>query len=156
MTDEPMNASTGILRGMSNVSYWAADHDAATAWYTELLGMPPYFQMPGYAEWRVGDYGHELGLIDARYAPQPVSDVPGGAVLNWHVDDIRVALDRLLELGASLREEVRERGEGFTTAAVLDPFGNVLGVMTNPHYLQVLADATTDGEAARAGHPADL
>jgi len=115
----PMNAPTGILRGMSNVSYWAADHDAATAWYTDLLGMAPYFQMPGYAEWRVGDYGHELGLIDARYAPQPTADAPGGAVLNWHVDDIQVALDRLLELGATMREEVRERGEGFTTAAVL-------------------------------------
>ena len=149
-----MKAPTGILRGMSNVSYWAEDHDAATAWYTELLGIEPYFRMPGYVEWRVGDYGHELGLIDARYSPTPLTGAPGGAVLNWHVDDVRVALKRLLELGAMMREELRERGEGFTTAAVVDPFGNVLGVMTNPHYLQVLADATPDGEAARAGHPA--
>ena len=29
--------------------------------------------------------------------------------------------------------------EGFVTAAVVDPFGNVLGVMTNPHYLEILA-----------------
>ena len=149
-----MEEPTGILRGMSNVSYWAEDHEAAVAWYTELLGMEPYFRMPGYVEWRVGDYGHELGLIDARYSPAPVPDAPGGAVLNWHVDDVRVALARLLELGAMMREELRERGAGFTTAAVVDPFGNVLGVMTNPHYLQVLADATPDGAAARAGHPA--
>ena len=149
-----MEEPTGILRGMSNVSYWAEDHEAAVAWYTELLGMEPYFRMPGYVEWRVGDFGHELGLIDARYSPAPVPDAPGGAVLNWHVDDVRVALARLLELGAMMREELRERGAGFTTAAVVDPFGNVLGVMTNPHYLQVLADATPDGEAARAGHPA--
>jgi len=150
-----MKTPTDLLRGMSNVSYWAEDHEAAVAWYTELLGMEPYFRMPGYVEWRVGDYGHELGLIDARYSPAPVPDAPGGAVLNWHVDDVRVALARLLELGAMMREEIRERGEGFTTAAVVDPFGNVLGVMTNPHYLQVLADATPDGEAARAGHPAE-
>ena len=26
------------------------------------------------------------------------------------------------------------RGEGWRTAAVVDPFGNVLGVMTNPHW----------------------
>ena len=25
------------------------------------------------------------------------------------------------------------------TAAVVDPFGNVLGIMHNPHYLEVLA-----------------
>lgn len=116
--------------------------------------MEPYFRMPGYVRWRVGDYGHKLGLIDARYSPAPLPDAPGGAVLNWHVDDVRVALTRLLELGAMMREELRERGEGFTTAAVVDPFGNVLDVMTNPHYLQVLADATPDGEADRAGHPA--
>jgi hypothetical protein len=29
-------------------------------------------------------------------------------------------------------------GEGFVTAAVVDPFGNVLGVMYNPHYLEVV------------------
>jgi catechol 2,3-dioxygenase-like lactoylglutathione lyase family enzyme len=146
--------ATGPLRGMCNVSYWAADHAAATAWYTTLLGMEPYFQMPGYAEWRVGDYGHELGMIDAAYSPTPLADAPGGAVLNWHVDDVRRTLDRLLGMGATMREEIRDRGEGFVTAAVVDPFGNVLGVMTNPHYVQVLADATPDGEKARAGEPA--
>jgi predicted enzyme related to lactoylglutathione lyase len=116
--------------------------------------MEPYFQMPGYAEWRVGDYGHELGLIDAAYSPTPLADAPGGAVLNWHVDDVRGTLDRLLGMGATMREEIRDRGEGFVTAAVVDPFGNVLGVMTNPHYVQVLSDATPDGEKARAGEPA--
>jgi hypothetical protein len=27
---------------------------------------------------------------------------------------------------------------GFITAAVVDPFGNVFGVMQNPHYLEML------------------
>ena len=31
-----------------------------------------------------------------------------------------------------------ENGD-FITAAVVDPFGNVLGVMHNPHYLEVQA-----------------
>jgi hypothetical protein len=32
-----------------------------------------------------------------------------------------------------------ERGtEGFVTATVVDPFGNILGVMHNPHYLDML------------------
>ena len=30
------------------------------------------------------------------------------------------------------------RGGGFITASVVDPFGNVLGIMYNPHYLDVL------------------
>jgi hypothetical protein len=27
------------------------------------------------------------------------------------------------------------------TAAVVDPFGNVLGIMYNPHYLEILASS---------------
>ncbi|MBI4049018.1 MAG: VOC family protein, partial [Devosia nanyangense] len=30
-------------------------------------------------------------------------------------------------------------GEGFVGAAVLDPFGNIVGLMYNKHYLEVLA-----------------
>lgn len=33
---------------------------------------------------------------------------------------------------------------GFVTAAVTDPFGNVLGIMRNPHYVEILEGATPD------------
>lgn len=36
-------------------------------------------------------------------------------------------------------EPITRRGEGFVTASVVDPFGNVFGIMHNPHYLAVLA-----------------
>ena len=35
---------------------------------------------------------------------------------------------------------VTEHGSGFVTASVIDPFGNVLGVMTNVHYLDMLGE----------------
>ncbi|BDZ46865.1 VOC family protein [Naasia aerilata] len=126
-----------MLRGLANVSFFAADLEEAGRWYTELLGFEPYFSVPGYLEFRIGDYAHELGIIDARYAP-PGPGEPGGAIAYWHVDDVRSTLDRLTELGASVREPIRERGHGFVTASVVDPFGNVLGVMQNPHYLEIL------------------
>jgi hypothetical protein len=86
-----------------------------------------------------GDYGHELGLIDSRYAPASSAPGPGGALLYWHVDDVAAALERLLSMGAKQYEALTRRGEeGFVTASVVDPFGNVLGVMCNPHYLEVL------------------
>jgi len=34
-----------------------------------VLGIEPYFTRPGYAEFGIGDYQHELGIIDRRYAP---------------------------------------------------------------------------------------
>jgi predicted enzyme related to lactoylglutathione lyase len=127
-----------MLRGMATVNYFAEDHEAAKRWYSELLGVEPYFNRPGYAEFRIGDYQHELGIIDSKYAPGE----PGtsGVILYWHVDDLDATLDRLKELGATEYEGRKERGPGFTTASVVDPFGNILGIMSNVHYLQVLGE----------------
>ena len=127
------------LRGVATISLWAEDLEAAKRWYTELLGVEPYFQRPGYCEFRVGDYQHEIGLIDSKYAPGGRPAGPGGAVVYWHVDDVEGTVKRLLSLGAAEYEPVTERGPGFVTASVVDPFGNILGVMYNRHYLEVLA-----------------
>ncbi|GGS97912.1 glyoxalase [Planobispora rosea] len=133
-----------MLRGPATVNFWADDLEAARKWYAELLGVEPYFERPGggqpaaYYEFRIGDYQAELGLIDRRYAPPNASAAPGGVVLHWHVDDVQAALERLLAMGATPYMPLTERGAGFVTASVVDPFGNVLGVMYNPHYLEVL------------------
>ncbi|AEA28010.1 VOC family protein [Pseudonocardia benzenivorans] len=129
-----------MFRGLSTVSFYTDDLAAARAWYTELLGVEPYFafppapQPPAYIEFRIGDDEDELGFVDRRWAPAGASAAPGGAVVFWHVDDLEAAVARLLELGATEYEPVTPRGSGFVTASVVDPFGNVLGVMTNPHF----------------------
>ncbi|WP_328786929.1 MULTISPECIES: VOC family protein [unclassified Streptomyces] len=134
-----------MLRGFATINFWADDLEAATAWYTELLGIAPYFERPGYAEFRIGDYQHELGIVDRRYAPPAAAKDPGGAVAYWAVDDLPAVRARLLDLGATEYQPVTAHGDaGFVTAAVTDPFGNVLGIMRNPHYLEVLEGATPD------------
>lgn len=55
-------------------------------WYSEILGMEPYFNVPGYSEFRLGDYQHELGIIDGKYVPKNASKEIGGAIAYWHVD----------------------------------------------------------------------
>jgi predicted enzyme related to lactoylglutathione lyase len=130
------------LRGMATVSFWADDLPAARTWYSDLLGIEPYFVRPtdgppAYVEFRLGDFQHELGLIDRRYAPPGASSAPGGAVLYWHVDDVKATFDRLLSMGAKEYQPITPREAGFVTAAVTDPFGNVLGIMFNPHYLEI-------------------
>ena len=127
-----------ILRGLSTVSFYAADLEAAKKWYSEFLGMNPYFEVPGYIEFRIGDYQHELGVIDSRYAPGGSASGPAGAVVYWHVDDVTATFERLLSLGAKEYQAPTKRGEGFVTASVVDPFGNILGIMYNQHYLQML------------------
>ncbi len=134
-----------MFRGFATVSFSADDLAAAGDWYTGLLGAGPYYAFPqppappAYIEFRVDDDQDELGLIDRKYAPGGSCDTPGGAVIFWHVDDLPATLEKLMAMGAIEYEPLTEREAGFTTASVVDPFGNVLGVMHNPHYLEVRA-----------------
>ncbi|MFF5264511.1 VOC family protein [Actinomadura viridis] len=134
-----------MLRGLATVNYFADDLEAARKWYADLLGIEPYFESPGggqpagYYEFRIGDHQDELGIIDRRYARPGAAAVPGGVIVHWHVDDVQGALDRLLAMGAAPYMPLTEHGPGFVTASVVDPFGNVLGVMYNQHYLEMPA-----------------
>lgn len=51
----------------------------------------------------------------------------------------RHAVEKLTAMRAVEYEPVTQREAGFVTVSVVDPFGNVLEVMHNPHYLEMLA-----------------
>lgn len=122
-----------MLKGLSTIRYHAADLEKAKAWYSELLGMEPYFQVPGYIEFRLGSLQSELGIMEY---PEPV---PEGVVMYWAVDDLEQTVERLEQLGATVKEPIRAFGDnGFRAASVVDPFGNLVGVMENPHYESIL------------------
>ena len=132
------------LRGLATLSFYAEDLPAAKKWYADLLGTEPYFSVPGYVEFRLGDYQHELGIIDKQYAPAAATKATGGAIAYWHVDDLPAALETLLSSGASPYEKMTDRSGGqmtFVTASVVDPFGNVLGIMTNHHYARTFLES---------------
>lgn len=133
-----------MLRGLTTITYSADDVAAAAEWYEKVLRAEPYFRKEfgdalAYVEFRIGDYSHELGILDRRYVG-PTPPQQGGTVAYWAVDDVQSAHDRLLEHGATPHIPVTEQGPGFVTASVVDPFGNILGVMFNQHYLDVLAE----------------
>ena len=129
-----------FLRGMATLNIWAEDVGAARDWYAELFGIAAYFEQPNadhpaYVEFRIGDDEDEFGIIDRKYAPKDMKPGPGGAILLWHVDNIEIAFARLISKGATAYDPITKRGNsGFVTASVVDPFGNVLGIMYNPHY----------------------
>ncbi|REE97419.1 VOC family protein [Thermomonospora umbrina] len=135
-----------MLRGLATVNYWVDDVEAAKRWYTELLGIEPYFERPiegptQYCEFRVGAQQDELGLIDSAWQPKGAAQIPGGAIIHWHVDDVKAAFERLLSMGAEEYEPITEREAGFADASVVDPWGNILGIQYNPHYLEMSGSA---------------
>jgi catechol 2,3-dioxygenase-like lactoylglutathione lyase family enzyme len=117
-----------MFQGLRTVVYPVDDLVKAKAWYTEVLGREPYFAETFYVGWSVG--GYELGL-DPDTGGLKRGD---NAVAYWGVPDASAAHARLLSLGAREHRAVQEVGEGIRVGSVLDPFGNVLGVIENPHF----------------------
>ena len=117
-----------MFQGLRTQVYYVADLDAAKAWWTALLGVTPYFDQPFYVGFNVG--GYELGLSPGG----PGEIMAKGSVTYWGVSEIEGAFAKLLEAGASEVQPVMDVGEGIKVAAVLDPQGNVIGVIENPHF----------------------
>jgi len=117
------------FQGLRTVIYHARDLAKTKSWYAEVLGIEPYFDQPFYVGFNVG--GYELGLDpDASSTPGGTS----GAVVYWGVANADAAFQRLLSLGATERSAVQEVGEGIKVATVFDPFGNIFGIIENPHF----------------------
>jgi catechol 2,3-dioxygenase-like lactoylglutathione lyase family enzyme len=118
-----------MIQGLRTVIYKVPDLEKAKAWYTRVLGFEPYFAEPFYVGFRVG--GFELGLDPDMTDVEPGG---GGVVPYWGVADATASYARLLALGASAGSPPQEVGGGIRVATVRDPFGNVIGIIENPHF----------------------
>jgi predicted enzyme related to lactoylglutathione lyase len=117
------------LLGLRTTIYKVADLGKAKAWYARIFGIQPYFDEPFYVGFNVG--GFELGL-DPDVSDQKPG--PGGTVTYWGVGSMDDAVRVLKSLGTPMHHGPQEVGEGIKVASVLDPFGNVVGLIENPHF----------------------
>ncbi|MDB5236217.1 MAG: bleomycin resistance protein [Hymenobacter sp.] len=119
-----------MFQGLRTVVYPVVNLAEAATWYECALEQAPYFNEPFYVGFSVG--GYELGLVPQEAAAVPAG--PAGPTTYWGVADAATAYTRLLELGAQPCEAVHDVGGGILLGAVLDPFGNMLGIIQNPHF----------------------
>ncbi|MEO7275010.1 MAG: VOC family protein [Vicinamibacterales bacterium] len=117
-----------MFQGLRTVIYHAPDLETAKAWYATAFGIAPYFDQPFYVGFQVG--GFELGLDPDGSGVS----VGNNAVAYWGVADIDAAYAWMLQHGATVRQAVRDVGGDIKVASVADPFGNVIGLIENPHY----------------------
>ena len=115
-----------MILGLRTVIYPVADLTKGKAWYNQLTGTTPYFDQPFYVGYAVG--GFELGLI-----PDGVPG-PDGAIAYWGVADIDADVARMQKMGATVKEAVKDVGDGIKVASLADPFGNLVGLIENPHF----------------------
>lgn len=121
-----MKDTLAMFRGLRTVIYGVPDLAAAKAWYSKAFGTEPYFDEAYYVGFNIG--GFELGL-------DPNS--PGGAggtTAYWGVPNAQDAMEFMLTLGATEEVAPHEVGEGIKVGTVLDPFGNRVGIIENPHF----------------------
>ena len=118
-----------MFLGLRTAIYQVNDIEKAKKWYSSVLGFRPYFDEPFYVGFNVG--GYELGLQPSIVEPEHKVE---GVVAYWGVEDVAAALNRVLEQGASKHEDVQDVGGGIKVATVKDPFGNVFGIIENPHF----------------------
>jgi predicted enzyme related to lactoylglutathione lyase len=115
-----------MIQGLRTVVYPTPALRDATDWYRQVLGIDPYFEQPFYVGFAVG--GFELGLVPDG---QPGTT---GATAYWGTPDLAAEVERLTALGATVDSPVADVGDGIRTATVRDPFGNLFGVIENPHF----------------------
>lgn len=118
-----------MFLGLRTAVYYVNDIEQGKQWYASILGFAPYFDEPFYVGFNVA--GYELGL-------QPIegeaSATRAHAAVYWGVESCEDALKDLLAKGALANEDVQDVGGGIKVASVKDPFGNVFGVIENPHF----------------------
>jgi len=117
-----------MLKGLRTVIYKIDDLDKAREWYSSLLGFGPYFDQPFYIGFNVG--GYELGL-DPDNAGVVRGDSPAAY---WGVDDIAAVIEMLKTDGTEIVSDAADVGGGIKVGAVKDPFGNLIGLIENPHF----------------------
>jgi predicted enzyme related to lactoylglutathione lyase len=115
-----------MIQGLRTVIYPVTNLTEATVWYEKVLERAPYFNEVFYVGFNVG--GFELGLI-----PDGEPGVNGGTAY-WGTQDADTELARLSGLGATVQSPVEDVGGGIRVATVRDPYGNLFGVIQNPHF----------------------
>ena len=117
-----------MLLGLRTAIYHVEGIEQGRDWCAKALGIQPYFDQPFYVGFNVG--GFELGLVPD---PRPAGK-EGGVDVYWGVQDIRAGFEHFLAAGASKAEDPHDVGGDIKVAMLLDPFGNRLGLIENPHF----------------------
>jgi predicted enzyme related to lactoylglutathione lyase len=114
--------------GLYTAIYRVPDLARAKAWYSAAFGVEPYFDEPFYVGFNIA--GCELGLD-----PDPGgARGPGGVTAYWGVPDIDAAVRHFTQAGGSLAAAIQDVGEDIRVATIADPFGNLVGLIQNPHF----------------------
>lgn len=112
-------------QGIKTVLCPVSDLAKAKEVYAALLGVAPQADESYYVGFEAS--GQHIGLLPGG-GPQGMS----APVAYWEVSDIEAKLTEVTAAGATVKEPARDVGGGRRVATVIDPDGNVLGLLQDP------------------------
>lgn len=117
------------ILGLRTTIYKVGDIAKAKEWYSKAFGVKPYFDQPFYVGFNIG--GYELGL---QAENNPSTKKTESVVTYWGVSDINKVYTHFLKIGAKENEKPENVGASIITATVIDPWGNIIGIIYNPDF----------------------
>ncbi|HPG40669.1 MAG TPA: SAM-dependent methyltransferase [bacterium] len=114
-----------MFKSLKRITYPVTDLAKAGQWYRQVLGINPALETSYFMIFIVGECS--LTLAQAK----PETDAESQLIVYWEVDDVTVAWQKLLDLGASPVAEIRTMGD-VRFATVKDPFNNIIGITDKP------------------------
>ena len=114
--------SASSVQGIKTVLHPVSDVEKAKAVYSALLGVAPQTDTSFYVGFDVA--GQHIGLLPGG-GPQGLTS----PVAYWHVDDLEAKLADVTAAGATVKDAANDVGGGRVVASVIDPDGNVLGLI---------------------------
>lgn len=131
-----------MFKDLKRAVYQVAELEKAKQWYRRVLEKEPAIDLPFAIVFQVGD--SELVLVPEA---NPPSEAHSNVSTYWAVDDVDRAYQRLLQSGAVSHTAVNAVWN-IKRASVLDPFGNVLGIIgTNPEANRGAVEQRASGTA---------
>lgn len=114
--------TSSSTQGIKTVLHPVSDLAAAKQMYAALLGVAPQTDSSYYVGFEAE--GQQIGLVPGG-GPQGMTS----PVTYWHVTDIEAKLAEVTAAGATVKEPAHDVGGGRLVATIIDPDGNVLGLL---------------------------
>lgn len=117
------------MLGLRSHIIQSTDIQPVADWYEKVLQKKPYFTADQYIGFDAGWF--ELGIFKRGNSEITVGN---NVEIYWGVEDVVSEFQRLQELWATPKDAPIEVGGGIIMATVIDPFGNVFGIIYNPEF----------------------
>jgi len=114
---------TSPFTTVADVFCFVPDLAAATAWYTDRLGVPPALRADQMARFDLGTSSLTLHRFDEFN-----TGGPAGCVAYWDVEDVDAVVAEWGRHGATAHRGPKTIMTGERLCQLLDPFGNLIGV----------------------------